>query len=212
MVVHNAFFEGFMGLSGCEIKVCGGILAGGQGKRLGGIAKGLIETASGESMIANIINQMHCCGVDDIVISANDGSAYERFGFDVVADLDGRIVGPLGGIEAVLNYYRGKCDAVVVMPCDLPNITSNEISDLIDRFISCPSPVVCARAADGNHPLCAVVGVKMLDKISEAIALGQRRIMGLWIDNDVSVVDFDSEFAFFNINTPADVGTRLLTI
>ncbi len=199
-----------MGLSCFDIKICGAVLAGGQAGRLGGIAKGLLSTGQGGSMIDNAMSQMRKAGVEDVVISANEALPYKRFGVDVVSDLGGRIVGPLGGIEAVLDYYNAKCEGVLVMPCDLPNITSKEIYTLIDRFVVSGTSVVCARAADGCHPLCAVIRTAMLGKVSTAIEMGQRRIMGLWFDNDVSVVDFASDAAFYNINTPADVDRRLL--
>lgn len=195
-----------MAVSGFDMKICGAVLAGGQAGRLGGIAKGLISTSRGESMIENAMSQMRKAGVEDVVISANDGLPYGGLGVDIVGDLGGQIVGPLGGIEAALNYYRGKCEGVLVMPCDLPNITSKEIHALIERFVGSGASVVCARAADGYHPLCAVIKVGVLEKVSAAIEMGQRRIMGLWFDNNVSVVDFENEAAFYNINTPADVG------
>ncbi len=115
-------------------------------------------------------------------------------------------MGPIGGIEAVLEYFAGRCDGVLLMPCDVPNIGAREIGALIDRFVSDDASVVIARSGVGRyHPLCAVVRDGMGKVVSDSIKAGERKVMNVWFANDASIVDFDDESVFHNINTHADL-------
>ena len=48
---------------------------------------------------------MKSAGLETVVISANENELYTDLGVPVVPDITPSI-GPLGGIEAVLNYYK----------------------------------------------------------------------------------------------------------
>lgn len=194
-----------MGVSRSHIKVCGAILAGGTAGRIGGISKGLIETDGGRSIIEVLAGEMKTAGVEEVVLSAIDVSPYEGLCFEIVTDL-GERMGPIGGIEAVLEHFSGRCDGVLLMPCDVPNISAKEIGALIDRFVADGASVVMASSNEGRyHPLCAVVRDGMGKVVSESIKAGQRKVMNVWFDNNASIVDFDDESVFHNINTHDDL-------
>jgi len=187
------------------ISVCAGILAGGQAGRIGGIAKGLIETASGTSIIEALALEMKLAGIEDIVLSAIDTVSYEHLGFEIVTDHGPRI-GPIGGVEAVLDHFAGRCDAVLLMPCDVPNIRAAQMRTLIDALIADESSVAIPRTAAGHfHPLCVVVRDGISGKVSDAIQTGERKLMNVWLENNASIIDFDDESVFQNINTRADL-------
>ena len=79
--------------------VTGIILAGGQGRRMGGVDKGL-QPLRGKPMAAWVIERL-APQVDEILVNANQNAeAYARFGYRVVPDSLGGFAGPLAGLHA----------------------------------------------------------------------------------------------------------------
>ena len=81
--------------------VSGIVLAGGLGRRMGGVDKGL-QLLHGRPMIAHVLARL-APQVDDIVINANQNlERYAAFGHRVVPDEIGGYAGPLAGLHAGL--------------------------------------------------------------------------------------------------------------
>ena len=84
------------------------ILAGGEGKRAGGLDKGLLpyknKTGKNKPLIEHVIDAVKN-QVDDIVISANrNAESYKRYSAHVIGDATEDYQGPLAGIAACLKY------------------------------------------------------------------------------------------------------------
>ena len=188
-----------------RLEIGGIILAGGNARRLGGIAKGAIEVGKGVSIVEQLIKELAQAGIDNIVIAADDSKPYQDCGVKVISDI--RVgIGPIGGIESGLAHFAGQSDAVMFVPCDMPNITAKEISALKKAFIETGAPVVFAETAGFFwHPLCAVVHNDLKEEISSAIDSGQRKIRDVWQQVKAVRVQFADETAFLNINSLADV-------
>jgi molybdopterin-guanine dinucleotide biosynthesis protein A len=185
--------------------IAGAIVAGGNAHRAGCIAKGMLKTDSGVSIIKYLINELSCAGISDIVIVANDPKPYQGYGVEIIADIK-KGIGPIGGIESGLSYFSNRSDAVIFMPCDMPNITTKEMLILKEVFVGSRAPAVFAETSGFFwHPLCAVVHNDLKEEISSAIDSGQRKIRDLWQQLKAVGVRFTDETAFFNINTPADI-------
>ena len=74
--------------------VSGIVLAGGQGRRMGGVDKGL-QPLRGKPMVAWVLERL-TPQVGEIVINANQNlEAYAAFGHRVVPDAIGGFAGPL---------------------------------------------------------------------------------------------------------------------
>ncbi len=183
------------------------ILAGGNARRLGGIAKGIIEVGENVSVIERLIKELNKADIDNdnIVIASNDSGSYQQFGVKLISDI--RVgIGPIGGIESGLAYFSGQSDAVMFIPCDMPNVTAKEMLALKEAFIKTEAPVVFAETADFFwHPLCAVVHNNLKEEISSAIDLGQRKVQDIWQQVKAVRVRFTDETAFFNINNSTDM-------
>lgn len=181
----------------------GAILAGGRASRYGGVAKGLLE-CEGTCIIDRLIAEMNDAGITEIIILANDPEPYRSYGCDIVPDLRPGI-GPLGGIQAGLTHYAGRRDAVLFVPCDLPGITANEMTLLMESFEAEDASII---VAEGNgffwHSLCTVVHTGLLDQVSRAIENGKHSVHRLWRECGAVPVHFDDPDPFFNINTPDD--------
>ena len=188
-------------------KIAGVILAGGNANRLDGIAKGLLQVAKGVSIIGQLISELNIAGINEVIISANDYAVYHVFGKEIVPDVRTN-VGPLAGIEAGLQYFAGRCDAVMFLPCDLPSITATQILALKNAFVSSKAPIVFAQTSEiFFHPLCVVMHNSLRESISSAIDKEQRKPQDVWKQLGASTVMFEDEMPFFNINSLDDLNS-----
>jgi molybdopterin-guanine dinucleotide biosynthesis protein A len=186
------------------MRISAAILTGGKASRLGGVVKGLLAGAGDVPLIQRLINELAIAGVQEVILSANDPQPYARFGRPVVADLHPG-AGPLGGIEASLQDLAGRCESVLFLPCDLPNLTAVEMSALVRAHQSMPDRIVQAGTAENEHPLCAVIPVGVLPAVSSAIRAGHYGVGRLWRELAAVTVGFDDSPRLMNINTPADL-------
>lgn len=190
-----------------KLIVKGAILAGGRARRMGGLPKGALRCDGGLPLAARLLAEATGSGVEEMVIVANEPRAYAHVLCRVIPDR--RInMGPVVGIEAALHYFAGKCDAVLILPCDLPEISSSEISALLTAFEHTNAPVAFAETADGQrHPLCAVVSTGLCADISAALDSGWLCAGRLWAQLGGIGIVFDKVDAFTNLNSPTDVDT-----
>jgi len=125
------------------MKPLGVILAGGQGRRMGGSDKALM-TFRGRPLIEHVIDGL-APQVSQIILNINRNHAqFNQYGYPLISDTQDQYQGPLIGMMSVLEalvsnenhkqfeQYRnanGQFDLVVV-PCDSPFIPSNLCSQL----------------------------------------------------------------------------------
>lgn len=192
-----------------DVRMAGVILAGGNARRMGGIPKGMLRARGGLPVIARLIVHMLRAGIEEIVISANDERPYAHLGCDIV--LDGRAgVGPLAGIEAALTHFAGRYDGLLCLPCDLPALSSREMSALMTAFGAHGGPVVFAETEGPlRHPLCAAIRNDVLESVSAALDEGMGAAADLWQQLGGSAVHFDDPQPFINLNSPGDVDAWL---
>ena len=187
------------------ITLAGAILSGGRACRYGGAAKGMLQLAGGRTIIDHLADQVRRAGIDQIVLVANDPAPYEACGLEIIPDLHPH-EGPLAGVEAALDHYAGRFDAVLVLPCDVPGLTADEITALRSALERSGAPVVTAATGDDEwHPLCALVRTTVLPAVSNAVRNGRRKVTELWRRLGAEVCHFDSESAFCNVNSPEDL-------
>ncbi len=155
-------------------------------------------------MIQRLISELAIAGVQEVILSANDPRPYARFARPVVADLHPG-AGPLGGIEASLHYLAKRCESVLFLPCDLPNLSAAEMTALVHAHESMSDCIVQAGTAENEHPLCAVVPVGVLAAVSSAIRAGRYGVGRLWRNLAAATVRFDDSVRLLNINTPEDL-------
>src|SRR5215510_14069166 len=100
----------------------GVILAGGQGRRMGGADKALLPLG-GTTLIERAIARASV-QVRDLIINANgDPKRFAHLGLPVVADSVGGFVGPLAGIFAAFEWMRAnrpKARWLASFSCDCP--------------------------------------------------------------------------------------------
>src|SRR5215213_9884328 len=90
------------------------LIAGGQGARLGGVAKGLLRL-QGQPLLAQLLKLRPLFG--EVLLVSNDPRPYAAWALPTVADvLPGR--GAPGGVHAALAHARTAW--VLAVGCDMP--------------------------------------------------------------------------------------------
>lgn len=181
-------------------QISGLILAGGQGRRMGGRDKGL-EPFAGQALIDHVLRRLRP-QVAEVLINANRHlDAYRRLGTQVISDREGGYQGPLMGIWSGLS--AATTPWVVVVPCDSPALPE----DLVARLVEGGDGHAIAVAHDGEraHPVVALIRRDLVDDLGEALAAGERKIDRWYARHAWCHVDFsDCPQAFANLNTEQD--------
>ena len=179
--------------------ITGLVLAGGQGRRMGTIDKGLVPLA-GRPMVAHVLERL-APQVDDILINANQHSAeYAAFGHRVIADAIGGFAGPLAGLQVGLANARH--DLVATVPCDSPFLPADLVARLAAALDARAADIAVARTFDQPHPVFALVRRTVLPNLTRFLEGGGRKIDAWYAALRTVEVPFDDEAqAFRNINT-----------
>lgn len=182
-----------------EETVTGLILAGGQGRRMGGVDKGL-QMLRGRPMVAWALERL-APQVDEVIINANqNGAAYARFGHRVVPDRIDGFAGPLAGLQAGLEAAAHPL--VVTVPCDSPFLPLDLVARLHEAMQRSEADLAVAKTGAQAHPVFSLVRVAVLPGLTRFLEDGGRKIDAWYAALRVVEVPFDDEVeAFSNINT-----------
>src|SRR6476661_3374452 len=132
-------------------QVTGLILAGGQGKRMGLVDKGL-QRFRGSTMVTHVLRRL-APQVKKVAIIANQNvDAYSVFGAPVWPDDLTGFEGPLAGLETGLR--RCMTEMLVTVPCDSPFLPSDLVQRLFDALVAEDADLAVAETIDGAdvHP------------------------------------------------------------
>jgi molybdenum cofactor guanylyltransferase len=179
--------------------VTGLILAGGQGRRMGGVDKGL-QVLRGKPMVAWVLERL-APQVDELLVNANqNGPEYARLGHRVVPDRIGGFAGPLAGLQAGLEAAAHPL--VVSVPCDSPFLPLDLVARLRDALVRSGADVAVAKTGEQPHPVFSLVRTSVLAGLSTFLERGGRKIDAWYAALSMVEVPFDDEAdAFSNINT-----------
>jgi molybdopterin-guanine dinucleotide biosynthesis protein A len=195
--------------------ITGVVLAGGLGRRMGGIDKGLQEL-NGRPLVQWVLERL-APQVDAVLISANRNLArYGEFGFAVLPD---RITdpagsrrdipgmqgtGPLAGLHAALR--QANTPLLLTVPCDSPFLPADLVRRLRDALETLNADVAVPRTGTQAHRAFCLVRRELQPKLDAFLDSGERKV-GLWHASlNVAEVAFDDQTdAFSNINTPEEL-------
>jgi len=183
---------------GCLLKQGGGLhprlhigavlLAAGEGRRMGGVAKPLIKL-QGVPLISRHLVALSGAGVDEVVVVtgyANQEIERQVQNFPVtLVHNAAHAEGQQGSVRLGLETLGGPFDAVFVVPSDQPLISAADLTELIGAFKKRPSGHVVVPVVDGQrgNPL-------LLDEIAHEtiLASGTRLACRHFIDNNPELV------------------------
>ena len=184
-------------------RVTGVVLAGGLGRRMGGVDKGL-KPLREKPMVQWVIERF-APQVDEILVNANQNlDTYAAFGHRVIPDAIGGYAGPLAGLHRGLTEARN--DLVATVPCDSPFLPHDLVARLESALTRENADLAVARTGAQSHPVFCLCRRSVLDSLTAFLEGGGRKIDAWYATLKVVEVPFDDEpEAFSNINTEAEL-------
>lgn len=178
-----------------RLAVTGLILAGGQGLRMGGQDKGLVDYKD-KPLVDWVIERL-LPQVDELLISANRNlDEYSNRGYRVVTDSLPDFQGPLAGMLAGLQLARHEW--MLSVPCDVPHLPRNLVMHLAEHAAG--REAVFARDAERDHPAILLLNKACLPKLMDYLEKGERSVKGLLDALNVAAAAFPDPAAFGNMN------------
>jgi len=200
-------------------QVCAVVLAGGEGRRMGGVDKGL-QVLRGQPLARHALQrlQQQTLGVPrTLAINANRSqSVYANWGFPVWADTVGGFAGPLAGFHTALEHCAATHDYLLTVPCDSPQFPLDLLARLAQALAANQANVAMACAPDGpqdrsvrRQPVFCLLKTSLYASLTQFLHEGGRKI-DAWtqVQRQVEVafnLAHDDPRAFFNANTLAEL-------
>jgi CTP:molybdopterin cytidylyltransferase MocA len=149
---------------GCLLKQGGGLyprlrigavlLAAGEGRRMGGVAKPLIRL-QGVPLVTRQLVALSGAGVDEVVVVTGHAQAAvegQVQGFPVTLVHNAAISeGQQTSVRIGLAALNGPFDAVFVVPCDQPLISAADLTELIGAFKKRSAGHIVVPVVDGQR-------------------------------------------------------------
>lgn len=183
--------------------ITGIVLAGGLGRRMGGVDKGL-QLLHGRPM-ADWVAERLAPQVTELLINANQNAErYAAFGYRIVPDQITGFAGPLAGLHAALSAATHPW--VVTAPCDSPFLPADLVARLSTPLLNDSADLAVARTFDQAHPVFCLCKRDLLPHLTAYLESGQRKFDRWYASLNAVEVAFDDEAAAFeNINTPDEL-------
>jgi molybdopterin-guanine dinucleotide biosynthesis protein A len=180
-------------------EITGVVLAGGRGRRMGQLDKGL-QPLQGKPLLQWVLERFSP-QVGEVVISANQNiERYAALGFVVIPDTVADFAGPLAGLHAAL-----RCAAfplVASVPCDTPFLPADLVARLHAAYIEAQADVAVARTGNQPQPVFCLCRRDLLPHLTCFLEAGGRRFDAWYATLKVVEVAFDDKAdQFANINT-----------
>jgi len=178
------------------------ILAGGQGRRMGGQDKGLLEF-HGRPLVSILIEKLERQAVDIVVNANRNHERYQSFGYPVINDQLADYQGPLAGFASAMTTVT--TDFILTLPCDSPLLVDDYVARFITSQAQNGSRINVAFDGDRLQPVHALISTDLLPSVIKFLDGGDRKIDRWYAMHNYAQTDFsDCAEMFRNINTPAD--------
>jgi molybdopterin-guanine dinucleotide biosynthesis protein A len=181
-----------------------GIFVGGAGTRMGGVAKGLLRTSDGMTLVERLRGVLEGLGLKVVLVGAS--KPYVGLGLEAIEDEPSGI-GPLGGLVGLLR--RAEDAPAIALACDMPFVSSALVARLLTA--SNGAPMVAPRRHGRWEPLCARYDPARVAPLALAL-IGAREHSLQRLLRDGGAVELpieDSEaYQLRDWDTPDDVATE----
>lgn len=205
--------------------VAAAILAGGQGRRLGGVNKSLL-VVDGQRIIDRQLAVLRPLFERVVVVVApGPPPDHDLPGVAVIQDRRGPQLGPLAGLDAALAWLPEPCESLVCVAADMPSLSPSLLAYLRDAPPHTAQAVV-PRLRNGGQPraqpLCARYHRSIAAAVAQQLDSGRRAMHALladvasvcgpgavvWIDDHPLKLLDPTLATFRNINKPDDLHRR----
>jgi len=181
--------------------VTGVLLAGGRGRRMGGVDKGWVML-DGVPLVQRAIQRL-TPQVDQIVISANRHvDRYRRLGYPVVTDPLPDYPGPLAGLSGAMQTIATPW--ILLTPVDMPWLPAEVLSRL--SSVADEADIVVAHDGERLQPLVALIRSSLREDLTRWLQTGGGKVIAWYARHRWCQVDFsDRNAQFANFNTQREI-------
>ena len=177
------------------------ILAGGEGRRIGGGKP--LRTFGEERLIDRALAHARTWS-DLVAIAVRNRAQVGAVAAGLILDAD--VPGPLGGLISGLGFARDSGrEFVLAVPSDMPFLPV----DLLDRLSAAIGDEGCALAESGGevHPVCGLWRASDLEQAEDYAASGRRSLKGFAVQLGFVATEWPAgpEDPFFNVNSSEDL-------
>ncbi len=190
--------------------IVGVIIAGGQGRRMGGRDKVFVELG-GQSLLTRTIARFGP-QVSRLVLSANgDPGRFADFNLPVLADPIPDFAGPLAGLLAAMEWAAQSAPEarwIASTSVDTPFLPRDLVAKLRSAQDADQADLVCAWSDGRLQPLCGLWRVELAGDLRHALQDEGLHKVDAWAGrHKMASVDFaiDPIDPFFNINRAEDL-------
>ena len=178
----------------------GAVLTGGASTRMGR-DKALLPVG-GVPLAVRVAAALTAAGADPVVAIGGDLEGLRAAGLTAVAD-PRQGDGPLAGIAVALELG----EIVVVLACDLLDVSPLAVRAVVDALAAAPAASVAVPVVDGKlEPLHAAWRASARPVIEAALDRGERAVRGVFDALGAARVEGLNPSWFTNVNEPADLG------
>jgi molybdopterin-guanine dinucleotide biosynthesis protein A len=192
--------------------VTGLVLAGGLGRRMGGLDKGLVPLA-GRPLVEHVLAALRP-QVREVWINANRNlDRYGAYGHPVIEDSMTGYLGPLAGVLSALQ--RLETGFLLTVPCDAPLLAPDLAARLHTACVAGDADLAVATDGTRQHPVFLMLRAGLAPALAAYLDGGGRKI-DTWFEQirTVEVAFADQPETFVNVNDPderARIEARLLS-
>jgi molybdenum cofactor guanylyltransferase len=183
------------------------VLVGGRSRRFGrDKLREPLDSAGSEWLVDRPIRALReVFGPRVALVGDCDGEVAARADLIIPDPYPGR--GPAGGILAALEAVSGAGGDILVLPGDLPGITSRSIRRLIGEAASHPAAWTILAATSGPEPCIGIYRQAARQVLAQRVGAGEFRLHDLAPKDCRRFVPIDAAEAT-NLNTPEDLARR----
>ena len=186
------------------MKIAGVVLAGGLSSRMGKDKTQLM--LADKTLLARTVNLLEKIPLDAVFVSG------EHPNYDCIADIYPHL-GPLSGIHASVEFLLPTFDAIFFLPVDMPLLSLNECTVLLNKFTQYPQGVFYQASI---FPFILPLSLPVQDYLSAIIDIDEKKIRSLYrlftIFNMQGIdCSLAQSFRFQNSNTPEEWDNCLYT-
>lgn len=199
-------------MSGKKAPIVALILAGGLGRRMGGLDKPLLELGGVrliDRSLAVAQDQCQAVAINLHDLAPETTAAFAGLGLPLLADALPGHAGPLAGVLAGLDHAAGAgFDSLLSLPCDCPFLPRDLAARLTDAARKNASGLARASSGGRVHHVVALWPTRLRFDLRRALAEeGLRKVGEFQQRYQAATVEwsFALRDPFFNVNTPDDL-------
>lgn len=179
------------------------VLAGGQGRRMGGEKP--LRLVGGRTLISLVLDKARGWS-PFVAVSVRSPDQVGPIDAPLILD-NPDIGGPLAGLAAALAFAaRASAPRLLTLPCDMPYLPNDLASRLCEALVPGVGAAT-ATCADQLYPICSAWDVRVQCELPAYIASGRSSVRGFAEAVGARPIEWVSRAAtaFHNFNTPTDL-------